>query len=109
MKEYKTKSQKAKFYNSGDWKRIRKKAMEINNYECQSCKRSGIVTVDMNEKKGKRKKIALVVHHIKELEHHPDLALDIENLEVQCVLCHNRTHEKGFDKKENPWKHDEKW
>jgi 5-methylcytosine-specific restriction enzyme A len=109
MPEYKTREQKRKFYDSGNWKRIREEAKKKNNYECQRCKRNGYTTIDTNESNGKRKKIQLVVHHIKELEHHPDLALDIDNLEVQCVKCHNETHGRTFERKENPWEGDEKW
>lgn len=109
MAEYKTREQKRKFYDSGAWKRLRKVAMERCNNECQKCKKEGRVTIDTNESNGKRKKIALVVHHIKELEHHPELALDIENLEVQCVYCHNLTHGRVIEKKENQWEHDERW
>lgn len=107
-KEYKTIEQKTKFYSSGNWKRLRVKAMEMCNNECQRCKKDGIVTIDTNESNGKRKKIQLVVHHIKELEHHPDLALDIDNLEVLCVKCHNETHDRVFERKEPKW-NDEKW
>jgi 5-methylcytosine-specific restriction enzyme A len=108
LKEYKTREQKRKFYDSGNWKRLRSKAMALCNYECQSCKKNGFTTVDTNEHNGKRKKIQLVVHHIKELERHPELALDIDNLEVQCVSCHNSTHGRTFNKKESEW-NDERW
>ncbi len=38
------------------------------------------------------KEIQLVVYHIKELEHLPELALEIDNLETVCVDCHNKEH-----------------
>ncbi|PEU67224.1 alpha/beta hydrolase, partial [Bacillus thuringiensis] len=44
-----------------------------------------------------------------ELEHHPSLALDIDNLETVCVDCHNKEHGRTFKKKQNKWEHDEKW
>lgn len=111
MKEYKTLEQKRKFYDSGDWKRTRAKVLERDNYECQECKRNGSVTVDMNEysESAKRKKIALVVDHIKELEDHPELALDMDNLETLCVACHNIKHDRAFNSNTNKWQHDEKW
>lgn len=108
MAEYKTKEQKRKFYDSGAWKNLRKVAMERCNNECQKCKKNGYVTIDTNEHNGKRKKIKMVVHHIKELEHHPKLALDIDNLEALCVRCHNEIHGRVFDRKESEW-NDEKW
>ncbi|PEA54499.1 alpha/beta hydrolase [Bacillus pseudomycoides] len=111
MKEYKTKQQKRKFYDSVEWKRLREEVKNRDNYECQECKRNGRVRIDTNEysKHARRKKIQLVVHHIKELEHHPELALEKDNLETVCVDCHNKEHGRMFEKKQNKWKHDEKW
>lgn len=114
MKEYRTEEQKRKFYDSPEWRGpngIRNEALERDNYECQPCKRNGMVTIDTNEysESAKRKKIKLVVHHIKELEDHPDLALNIENLETVCVDCHNRIHGREFEKKINKWEADERW
>ncbi|MBJ8113552.1 HNH endonuclease [Bacillus cereus group sp. N6] len=111
MKRYKTKQQKRKFYDSGEWKRIREQVKRRDNYECQECKRNGSVRVDTNEysESAKRKKIGLVVHHIKELEHHPELALDMDNLETVCVNCHNKEHGRVYEKKQNKWENDEKW
>ncbi|WP_419962174.1 HNH endonuclease [Psychrobacillus sp. BM2] len=111
MTEYKSEEQKAKFYNSYAWRKLSKQIKERDNNECQECKRNGLVTIDTNEysEKAKRKKIKLVVHHIKELEHHPELALDVENLEVVCVDCHNKEHNRSFEKKINKWESDERW
>ncbi|HDX9589257.1 TPA: HNH endonuclease [Bacillus pseudomycoides] len=111
MKEYKTKQQKRKFYDSGEWKRLREEIKKRDNYECQECKRNGRIRIDTNEysKCARRKKIQLVVHHIKELEHHPKLALEIDNLETVCVDCHNKEHGITFEMKQNKWEHDEKW
>ncbi|MFC4409433.1 HNH endonuclease [Chungangia koreensis] len=111
MSEYRTQEQKRKFYDSGKWRRLRTVAMERCNNECQRCRRNGLVTIDTNEfsEKAKRKKIQLVVHHIKELEDHPELALDIDNLEVLCVSCHNEIHGRVFERKENRWASDEMW
>ncbi|MGG0569756.1 HNH endonuclease [Priestia megaterium] len=111
MPEYKTKQQKRKFYDSGLWKQCREQIKKRDNYECQECKRNGYVRTDTNEysKSAKRKKIRLVVHHIKELEHHPELALDMKNLETVCVDCHNKEHDRIFKRKPNKWEHDEKW
>ncbi|WP_112181387.1 HNH endonuclease [Paraliobacillus zengyii] len=109
MIQYKTNEQKRKFYDSAEWKALREQVKKRDNYECQQCKREGRVTVDTGEysKKAKRKKIKLVVHHIKELYHYPELALDIDNLETVCVDCHNKEHGRLFPKKENKW--DDEW
>lgn len=84
--EYKTREQKRKFYNSTAWKHLRKFVRERDHNECQECKRQGKVFIDIGEKnrKGTRKKIALIVHHIKELEDYPELAHDVSNLETLC-------------------------
>lgn len=75
IKEYKTKQQKRKFYDSGEWKSIREQVKKRDNYECQECKRNGRVQTGTNEysESAKRKKIQLVVHHIKERERRPEL------------------------------------
>ncbi|WP_264737299.1 HNH endonuclease [Cytobacillus firmus] len=112
MPEYKTEQQKRKFYDSGEWKQKREQIKKRDNYECQECKRQGRLSIDTNEysESAKRKKIQLVVHHIKELEHHPELALDEDNLETVCVDCHNKEHGRDFsNKKQNKWQHDERW
>lgn len=107
MPEYKTREQKRKFYDSPAWKQKRKQIKQRDNYECQECKRQGRVSIDTNEysESAKRKKIQLLVDHIKELEHYPELALDDENLETLCVHCHNIKHGREFGKK---WD-DERW
>lgn len=111
MEQYKTREEKRKFYDSKEWRNLRKKVLERDNYECQECKRNGYVSIDTYEysESAKRKKIKLVVDHIKELEHYPELALDIDNLETLCVTCHNVKHGRVFQPKENKWAHDERW
>ncbi len=101
------------FYNGLKWRNMRSYIKEKNNYECQECKRQGKVSLDIYEKnKNDRKKIKLVVHHIKELKDYPELALDEDNLETLCVECHNIIHDRhfksNFKQREAKWK-DENW
>lgn len=101
------------FYNGMKWRNMRSYIKEKNNYECQECKRQGKVSLDIYEKnKNDRKKIKLVVHHIKELKDYPELALDEDNLETLCVECHNMIHDRNFKSnfkhRESKWK-DENW
>src|SRR5690625_4032008 len=105
---YSTPTSQRRFYRSRGWLEIRAGALKRDNYECQQCKRDGLVTVDSKKEKGKRKEIVLNVHHIKEIETHPELALELDNLETLCVPCHNKVHEKGFKPKEKKW-NDERW
>lgn len=112
MQEYKTREQKRKFYDSKPWRRLSAYVKQRDNYECQECKRNGYVTIDTNEysESAKRKKIALVVDHIKDLEHHPELALDEDNLETLCVKCHNKKHGRTFEfQPRKPKWDDERW
>ncbi len=69
---YKRNKEAKRFYNSKEWKVIRHKILVRDNYLCQRCLRNKqIVTAD-------------VVHHIKELEDHSELALVEDNLESLC-------------------------
>lgn len=110
MKEYKTEAEKKAFYNSTSWRKLRREALKRDNYECQECKRQGLVQVDSVKEDGKRKKIKLNVHHIQEIEFHPELAMTLSNLETICLYHHNLIHEKGFQPLENKivW-NDERW
>ncbi|MCM3111670.1 HNH endonuclease [Lederbergia lenta] len=105
---YKTKEQKKTFYGSGDWISLRLEALERDNYECQECKRQGLVTIDSTKTPGEKKQIVLNVHHIKGIEDHPEFALELDNLETLCVYHHNEVHGKGFKAQEPKWD-DEKW
>lgn len=97
MTEYKTKEQKRKFYKSSAWNKLRKVALDRDNNECQECKRAGRVSKGQN------------VHHIKEIYYHPELAMELDNLETLCINCHNNEHDRTFgSNKEEEWP-DEKW
>lgn len=90
---------------------MREAIKKRDNYECQECKRNGRVSIDMNERnKNNRKKIKLVVDHIKPLEDYPELALDEDNLETLCVKCHNIKHNRHFEfQPKKPKWDDERW
>lgn len=111
MVEYKTKEQKKRFYSSKEWtgqNGLRIQALKRDNYECQRCKELGLVHVDSEKIEGEKKSIELNVHHIKEIEDHPELALNLDNLITLCLLCHNEIHGKTFERKALKW-NDEKW
>lgn len=99
-----SKESRALFYNSSDWKNKRQKILERDHYECQWCKAAGRVTVVDQS--------TLEVDHIKELEEHPELALDNDNLRTLCKDCHNKRHDRmnyrHRNPKENKWQ-DERW
>lgn len=111
MPSYKTDTDKKRFYNSAAWNGpngVRRRALKRDNFECQQCKREGYVHVDSIKVEGERKAIELNVHHIKEIESHPELALELNNLETLCIYHHNEIHKKPFGIRKRKWD-DEAW
>ncbi|MEE3951650.1 HNH endonuclease [Peribacillus frigoritolerans] len=109
MVEYKTGEQKRKFYKSGAWDKLRLRALERDNHECQQCKREGRVQGDSVKVEGERKGVELNVHHKYEIEQYPKLALVLDNLETLCLNCHNKIHDRIFgETKKKKWD-DEIW
>lgn len=98
---YTTHKDKMRFYRSKDWLYLREQALKRDNYECQQCKRDGLVKIGSGKTK-------LNVHHIKEIETHPELALELDNLETLCVSCHNKVHGRGYVRQKKKW-NDERW
>ncbi|MGD7007612.1 HNH endonuclease [Metabacillus sp. 84] len=87
---------------------MRQEALVRDNYECQECKRQGRVHVDSLKQPGERKSIQLNVHHRKEIEHHPELAMELDNLETLCLSHHNKIHGRVFKPHVQKW-NDEMW
>lgn len=75
-----------KFYKSKEWLKVRDNVRESQNYECQECKKEGGV--------GR----ADVVHHIKHLRSHPELALREDNLVCLCHYHHELEHPEKFNR-----------
>ncbi len=74
MLDVTTKAARHNFYSSLTWKLKRQEILVRDNYECIWCKENGKVTTQFDS--------ILEIDHIKELEHHPELALDNDNLRV---------------------------
>jgi 5-methylcytosine-specific restriction endonuclease McrA len=108
LTEYKTEAQKKKFYRTGEWNKLRLEALDRDNHECQQCKREGKVHVDSIKVQGERKSVELNVHHKYEIEHYPQLALVLGNLETLCLNCHNKMHDRVFGEQKKRW-NDEMW
>lgn len=106
MKEYRTAEQKRKFYKSRAWRDLRLVALERDHFECQECKAQGRTTV-IDDRLNKHKQ--LDVDHMKEIEHFPELALDLDNLRTLCIPCHNNKHGRTFTRKPGRWDHDERY
>lgn len=95
-----------KFYQRRPWRELRQKRLQLDNYECQPCKRKGKYARAQN------------VHHKKEVKKYPHLALELENTESICIRCHNEEHKrfgrygKQFKKRDNDFKNfvdEENW
>ena len=111
--QYGTERNKKKFYTGSRWYLgTREAALRRDNYECQLCKRKGKVTIDSIKQDGIKKKPTLNVHHVMEIEYHPEHAYNLDNLITVCIGCHNRIHNKQdniFQKQKNKWADDEQW
>lgn len=72
------------FYKSKRWQIKRQQILRRDRYLCVECSKYG------------RRVDATTIHHIKPLEHFPELAFVSGNLVSLCEKCHNRMHpEKG--------------
>ena len=71
---------KDSFLFSYEWRKLRMQALKKHGAKCQCCGASPATGAVMN------------VDHIKPRKTHPELALDINNLQV---LCHECNHGKG--------------
>lgn len=67
------------FYHTSAWRRNRLLALQRDHYLCQACLARGKITP------------ATEVHHVKELEDHPELGLELSNLQSLCWYCHEET------------------
>ena len=67
------------FYKSNEWKLMKDKKLQDEQYLCERCK-----------------KLATEVHHIKyiQTEEGWPLRLEYDNLEALCVDCHNYRHSR---------------
>lgn len=68
-------SEADKFYNSKEWKELRKQAFERDHYTCVDCTRVGR---------------ELEANHIKPRSKFPELKLVLSNIETLCKKCHDK-------------------
>lgn len=66
---------KHEFYDGPEWRRVRYEALRIHGAKCQCC--------------GVTRRAGAVIHvdHILPRSRHPELALDVSNLQVLCADC----------------------
>jgi 5-methylcytosine-specific restriction protein A len=68
------------FYKSAAWRHLRAETLAEQHGECQMCKDNGVYEE------------ATMVHHIKYVREHPQLALTKSNLMALCDECHYQIH-----------------
>jgi 5-methylcytosine-specific restriction endonuclease McrA len=72
------------YYQSKKHKAWRAKVLRRDNYQCQECKRYGIL------------REGTIAHHVKPREDYPELQYDVANGRTLCAKHHNIEHpEKG--------------
>lgn len=74
-----------RFYKSAEWRTLSAKYTQDKGYRCEECGQ-----------------IATNVHHKKAIQTDEgwSMRLDYDNLELLCVSCHNKRHERyGFSRK----------
>lgn len=81
-KRYEEEKELYRFYNSKEWKYIRKVVLIRDNYCCCNCLKDGRITK------------AETVHHKVELKDAWELRLDTTNLVSLCNKCHNKIHNR---------------
>jgi 5-methylcytosine-specific restriction protein A len=67
------------FYHTTRWLRTRRIKLAMVPY-CERCMQDDRLTP------------ATVVHHLQELADHPELAVDLDNLQSLCASCHSKWH-----------------
>ena len=82
------------FYKNKHWKHLRQEVLNDQRNECQMCKDKGLFEP------------ATMVHHIKYVKEHPELALTKSNLMALCSNCHYLIHHTIVHKKQL---NEEKW
>lgn len=88
-----------KFYHSKYFRNLKKEVLREQHYECQRCRENGKLTIVKLDKKKSG-----VLHHVKEVRTHPELALSKyyydehgkkhKQLIVLCNECHEIVHDR---------------
>ena len=79
--ERKRDKEKADFYRSYKWRKLREQVLNDNNYMCKMCKDNG------------RVRQATEVHHIEHLSQNWGKRFNYDNLIPLCYDCHHKIHD----------------
>ncbi len=84
------------FYKTPEWVKLRGDILEAAHYECEDCKKKSPAVITR----------ATCVHHEREVERWPELALSTfyidehgqkkQQLHALCARCHNDRHDRSF-------------
>ena len=85
------------FYNSKPWRRLSRRIIRKARGECQLCRAEHRLTR------------AVLVHHVKSLREHPELAYEPSNLMPLCHDCHERMHKRGLYAERIGFINEERW
>lgn len=85
------------FYNEKYWRRLSHKIIKEERNECRQCREAHRLTR------------ATLVHHIKPLREHPELAYERSNLMPLCHDCHERIHKRGIYAEQKGFVNEERW
>lgn len=94
------------FYKDYTWRKLALDIIAEHKHECYMCKKHGKYTR------------ATMVHHVKHLKQHPELAYsrtykdkDGEHIQLMplCHECHEKIHERGVYGTGNGFTNEEKW
>ena len=103
-----------KFYHSKYFKAIKREVLKEQHYECQRCKEVGKLTIvkEYIKRSG-------VVHHVKYVREHPELALSKyyvdefgkqqKQLIVLCNECHEIEHNRFSPLPKKEQLNEERW
>lgn len=75
------------FYATAGWRRVRALVMMRDGGMCCECMRQ------YRAGRPVRPRPATLVHHIVPYREAPERALELDNLEALCAVCHNKIHE----------------
>ncbi len=73
----KQRAEDKRFYGRVAWQKLRALKLATDPL-CDHCEKRGLTVP------------AVHVHHVKARKTHPDLALDLDNLQGLCIACHSR-------------------
>ena len=119
IKELIEKDELWRFYKHPEWIKLKNEVLKDNHYECEICRRKGVITRYDVKPDGTKRKLS-TVHHVNHVRQHPELALrrwyrdpvtgeERANLIPICKACHNLEHPEKIQRSEEHFFNEERW